>query len=224
MVPPGRIRIPIEFWEVLNDKRKELNTSFYKLLRRMYFKTYGPDPKIVKGCRVVKSRTIIPINDDEDFVTIPLRIRRSYADKLYDICFVEYDSTNRVVESLIAGYTPVVPSGEKGKFIPAHINEVPKLTNKDPNVFIIGRSRKEFQQYDDAIADMTSGKINWEIYKEAYIKRLQESDAQELIKELKRISEMRNVYIVHFEEYKEKCLTYVLIEYLNGGIKNENSI
>ena len=143
-------------------------------------------------------------------------IRTKSKDKLLEILRIENEEKNRWLEKVIESYVPNPPKKMDGKFIPLYWGSLRKLLKKDPHIYMVGLyQNKTIGAYEDAIEDYNKDKITWEQFKDGYLYRLQQDDAQEKIKELKMLSENRDIYILSIEKDEEKSLRKIFCDYIN---------
>lgn len=212
------VYFPRRLWEVIEEKKTELGLSYSKFILYLFEEKYGkieeyPDKEVRFSkknrfrCRDFRKR------HKRDFL-----LHEKVLNKLRDICIVENETPDRIIESLIMGYEPVPFVEETGKFIYINLGHFETVLKKNPDAMYYHFASKPTLPYKDAVEDYKEGKIDWDVYKEAYLRRLEEDDAQEKIKELKQLVKSRNIYITCVEKLNQFSLAKVLTDYLNGEL------
>lgn len=219
-LPNHRTKLALEddLYHKMVVKAREMDISISEYIRRLAKKDLGiteplkftSEPKFSN-----KTERLVEYNVTKGTNT-RFNVTKEAVAKLLKICYIEGKSRDKVINDLLMWYEPVPKPEGKYDFYPLSLNMKGHL-NRDVIYFHIN----SVYPYKDAKEDYEKGRIDWNRYKEAFLKRLEEPDAQEKIKEYLQIVKKNDVYVISIESEKKESLRDVLCEYLRR--KNEMS-
>jgi len=140
-------------------------------------------------------------------------------ERLQKMALIENTTREKLLEKMIANYSPTPAIIAEGEFRYIYANEVKNLMRINPFIIVIslyrnaliGRNREEMKE-------LKEGKITWNEFKRKYIERLNMPDAIEEIARLRKLKTTQDIYITSFERHEEFSIRKLFCDYVNGKL------